>query len=146
MIVLAAALAANAFLSAFGGTFVCTEHVLGGRPAAVSHWSIAAQPNSSWDVVHWASGRDSGTALVGYLAPNSQWLYEDFHADGSFGTSTSAGPQNGVWTWAGAYTTSQRVLHGAIQWRREGSGFRQGFGRLLGSSFRESAYARCRRA
>jgi hypothetical protein len=73
-------------------------------------------------------------------------LGDDFHSDGSLAASTSSGPQNGTWTWEATFTTPQRVLHGAIQWRRDGTGFRQGFGRLLGPSFRETSYASCRRA
>jgi hypothetical protein len=144
MIVLAAAIAANAFLSSFGGTFACTEHTTGTRAPVVSHWTIEPAPESAWTLVHWQYLRDYGTAYVGYLAPLSQWTYEDFHSDGSFATSTSPGPQDGVWTWTTTYTTPQRVLHGAVQWKREGNGIRQGFGRLLGQSFRESASTTCR--
>jgi hypothetical protein len=38
------------------------------------------------------------------------------------------------------------VQHGAIAWRRDKDGFRQGFGRMLGTSFRETASAECRPA
>jgi len=143
---MAAALAANAFLSAFGGTWTCTPHLPGVTSAPASTWTIAAEPDSAWIVVHWSARRAAGTAYVGYLAPDAQWIYEDFHNDGSFGTNTSSGPQGNVWTWTGTFTSPQRVQHGAVQWRRERNEFRQGFGRMLGTSFRETASATCRRA
>jgi hypothetical protein len=143
MLVLAA-VAVNAFLSAFGGTWACTPHLPGGVSAPVSTWTIAAAPKSKWVVVSWATRSENGTAYVGYLAPESQWIYEDFHSDGSFSSNTSSGPQNGEWTWSGTFTSSQREQHGAIQWRKTKDGFRQGFGRLLGTSFRESAYSECK--
>lgn len=139
-----AALAANAFLSAFGGTWTCTAHVPGAVSALVSHWTIAAAPQSTWTVVEWSSRGEHGTAFVGYLPAQQQWVYEDFHSDGSFGDNATNGPQNGVWTWSGTFTSPQRVQHGAIQWRRDGDGFRQGFGRLLGTSFRETSFTTCR--
>ena len=139
-----AAVVANAFLSAFGGTWACTPHLPEAVPAPVTTWTVAAAPRSSWVVLRWSSRSGRGTAFVGYLAANQQWIFEDFHSDGSFSSTTSSGPQNGAWTWNGTFTSPQRELHGAIQWRREGTGFYEGFGRMLGPSFRESAYATCR--
>jgi len=139
-----AAVAANAFLSAFGGVWACTPHLPGVAATAVSTWTIAAAPRSSWSVVRWQSRGANGTAFVGYLAPDRQWIYEGFHSDGSFSSNTSSGPQNGTWTWEGTSTTPQRVQHGTIQWRRDGDGFRQAFGRMLGASFREFASSTCR--
>lgn len=141
-----AAVAANAFLAAFGGQWACTSHVPGVVAAPATTWAVARAPRSSWVVVRWSSRGENGTAFVGYLAPEQQWVYEDFRSDGSFSSSTTSGPQNGTWTWEGTFTTPQRMLHGAIQWRRESNGFRQGFGRLIGSSFRETSSATCRRA
>jgi hypothetical protein len=139
-----AAVAVSAFLRAFGGTWACTPHVPGVAGAPVSHWTIAAAPRSAWTVVQWTGRTQNGTAFVGYLTPDQQWIYDDYHSDGSLSASTSSGPQNGTWTWSGTVTSQQRVLHGAIQWRRESDGFRQGFGRLIGTSFRETAFATCR--
>lgn len=144
---LALGLAANAFLATFAGSWACSLHAPGMRGAAISHWSIAPAPASSWAVVHWSGGRESGTAYVGYLAPEKLWTYEDFHDDGSFGTNTSPGPQNGSWTWSGSFTSRERVLHGSIVWSRPSADrLRMGFGRLIGTSFRESAYSTCRPA
>jgi hypothetical protein len=143
MLVLAA-VAANAFLSAFGGMWACTPQIPGVVTASATQWSIAAAPRSSWVVVHWETrAHDGGTAFVGYLPAEQQWIYDDFHTDGSFAANTSSGPQSGTWTWEGSFTTPDRVLHGAVQWRRTKTGFRQGFGRLLGTSFRETASATC---
>jgi hypothetical protein len=145
MLVLAV-IAANAFLSTFGGTWTCAPHLTGVVAPSVSKWTIAAVPRSSWVVLHWSSRSENGTAFVGYLPADQRWIFEDFHSDGSFSSTTSGGPQNGAWTWNGTFTSPQRELHGAIQWRRDRTGFREGFGRLLGTSFLESAYSTCRPA
>lgn len=71
MVVLAAALAANAFLNAFGGTWACTQHAPAAGTAVVSHWMIAQAPQSKWAIVRWGYGHDSGTAYVGFLAPDA---------------------------------------------------------------------------
>jgi hypothetical protein len=139
-----AALTANAFLSAFGGTWICTPHLPGVVAPATSTWTIAAAPKSSWVVVQRSSRGENAIGYVGYLAANAQWIFEDFQSDGSFSSNTSGGPQDGTWTWSGTFTSSQRVQHGAIQWRRDRTGFRQGFGRMLGTSFRELAYSTCK--
>jgi hypothetical protein len=89
---------------------------------------------------------ESGTAFVGYLPLEKQWIYEDFHSDGSFSANGAVPPANGVWTWSGTYTTAERTVHGASQWQRDGAGFRQSYGRMVGTSFRETAYALCRPA
>lgn len=142
---LLAAVAMNAFLAAFAGTWNCTPHLTGVVSPSSSTWTIGADAGTPWAVVHWHARGGSGVAYVGYLAPEAQWIYEDFHSDGSFATNTSPGPQNGAWTWTGTYTTAQRTQHIAIQWRREGDGIRQSFGRMLGTSFRETQYSSCRR-
>jgi hypothetical protein len=143
MLVLAA-VAMNAFLSTFGGTWTCTPQLPAVASGPVSTWRIQADPNSSWTVVRWSSRGYHSTAFVGYLTPTAQWLYEEFRSDGSFSSNTSSGPQNGTWTWTGTFTSPEREQHGAIQWRRTKNGFRQGFGRMLGPSFREIASAECR--
>jgi hypothetical protein len=145
VLLLAAALATNAFLSAFGGMWACAPHIPGVVSAPVSTWTIAQAPKSSWVIVHWSAREANGTAFVGYLGHDQTWIYDDFHSDGSFSANTSPGPVNGTWTWSGSFTSQQRLQHGAIQWRRDGAEFRQHFGRLLGTSFLESASATCRR-
>ena len=135
--------AANAFLAAFGGTWLCTQRAPGPL-AAHSTWTIAATTDGSWVSVRRDARGQTEIGFVGYLPAAQQWLYEEFQSDGGFASHTSSGPQNGVWTWTGTYTTPQRSLHGAFQWRRQGADFRQGFGRMLGPSFRELASATCR--
>jgi hypothetical protein len=142
---LAVVLAGNAFLSAFGGSWSCTPHIPGVVAAPRSRWTIAQAPKSSWIVVRWSARDANGTAFVGYLGHDQAWVYDDFHSDGSLTANTSPGPENGVWTWSGSLTSQQRLQHGAIQWRRDGAGFRQSFGRLIGPSFLESASATCLR-
>jgi hypothetical protein len=140
----AAVLATNVFLSSFGGAWSCMQYVPGSPVAGPTHWTIAAAPKSAWSIVQWGSlAHDHGTAFVAYLPPDRSWLYADFHNDGSVATSTSTGPQNGVWTWSGEFVTQAHIYHGAITWQRRGKTLRQGFGRLLGTSFRESAHAEC---
>lgn len=139
-----AAVVANLFLHAFAGTFACTPHVPGVAGAPVSTWTIAAVPKSAWATVHWATRTENGTAFVGYLPPEKQWIYEDFHSDGGFGENSALPPINGVWTWTGTFTNADRTIHGASQWERAGAGFRQRYGRLLGTSFRETAHSDCR--
>ncbi len=141
-----AAVAANLFLGAFGGTWSCTPHVPGVVSAPVSAWTIRAVPNSAWANVHWSTRSESGMAFVGYSPLEKLWIYDDFHSDGSFAANVAPPPVNGVWTWSGTFTTSQRITHGAVQWQRDRLGFRQSFGRLLGASFRETAFALCRPA
>jgi hypothetical protein len=139
-----AVLAVNAFLAAFAGTWACTVHTPTGK-AAASHWTIAAQPSSAWAIVQWSSGTQRGTVFVGYVGSEGGWVYEDFHSDGGFGSYTSPGPQAGVWTWSGEFSGPNRVAHGALQWRRTNTGIQRGYGRLIGTSFRESAADACRR-
>lgn len=139
-----AVLAVNAFLAAFAGTWACVVHTPSAH-AAASHWSVAAQPDSTWAIVRWSSGNEKGTVFVGFLTAQNSWIYEDFHSSGGFGSYTSPGPQAGVWTWSGAYSGPTRVIHGALQWRRTKDGIRRGYGLMIGDSFRESASDSCRR-
>ena len=139
-------LAANAFLSAFAGTWSCTPHVPGVIAAPATTWTIGAVPKSSWARVTWSARGANGTAFVGYLPLQKQWIYDDYHSDGSTANYTAPAPVNNLWVWSGSYTTSARIVHGAAAWQRDKNGFRQGFGRLVGPSFRESAYAICRPA
>lgn len=141
---LVAAIVANVFLRMFAGTFACTPHVPGVVGAPVSTWTIAAVPKSTWSTVHWATHSANGTAFVGYLPLEKQWIYEDFHSDGSLAENSAPAPANGVWTWSGALITPEHTVHGATQWQRSGAGFRQSYGRMIGTSFRETAYADCR--
>ena len=145
-VLLLAAVALNTFLSTFGGTWSCTPHLPAVASAPVSTWRIEADPHSSWTIVRWSSRGYHSTGFVGYIAPDAQWTFEDFRSDGSFSSNASSGPQNGIWTWTGTFTSPERVQHVAIQWRRTKTGFRQGFGRMLGPSFRETSSAECRPA
>lgn len=104
-------LAANAFLQMFGGNWTCSGSV---------PWSITAAPGGEWARVTWGDqhAKDGGIAYVGYLPQEKQWVYQDFHYDGSFALTTSKGPDGSSWTWAGGgYYTKDAVLHGMVVWR-----------------------------
>ena len=143
---LLAAIATSAFLTAFGGTWSCAQQSAGVARARSTTWTIEAAPHSTWTRVTFVSARDGGgVGYVGYLPLGKTWIYEDFHDDGSFSTNASPGPVNGTWTWSGEYTTPARVVHYAVQWRRDGDRIGRAFGRLIGASFRESSSDLCRR-
>ena len=141
-----AAAVMSAFLAAFGGTWTCASETPGVPHPHGTRWTIAAAPHSSWTRVQFSPAHDGGVAYVGWLAPARTWIYEDFHDDGSYATNASPGPVAGVWTWTGAYTSADRVLHYAVQWRRDGATIRRAFGRMIGTSFRPSAGDLCRPA
>lgn len=106
-----AVLAANAFLQMFGGNWTCSGNV---------PWNITAAPGGTWTRVEWGDQRSKtgGIAYVGYVPQEKQWVYQDFHYDGSFALTTSKGPDGATWTWAGGgYYTKDAVLHGKIVWR-----------------------------
>jgi hypothetical protein len=98
------------FAQAFDGSWTCT----GGYP-----WHIAPAPGSGWTVVQWGPRTAAGgTAYVGYVPKQNQWIYEDFHGDGSYATNTSPGPVDGAWPWTGIYFTGSDTDHGTVIWQR----------------------------
>lgn len=117
--------AVNLFAQAFAGTWTCHTVI----PAASDHparsltteWSIETTPGEKWAVVKWGvqDGSNGGIAYVGFVPSQNDWAYQDFHYDGSFGVSTSAGPdKDNTWTWAGgAYYTQSGILHGVATWK-----------------------------
>ncbi len=117
--------AVNLFAQAFAGSWTCHGNVLamGDHPARsyTSEWSIEYAPGEKWAVVKWGQqdGANGGIAYVGYVPSQNDWAYQDFHYDGSFGVTTSAGPdKDNVWTWAGgAYYTETGILHGTATWK-----------------------------
>lgn len=104
------------FAQAFAGAWTCHEQ------GTNVPWSISTAPGSAWTIVRWGSQTDAGggIAFVGYVEPNQQWIYEDFHYDGSYATNTSSGPKDSVWTWAGTYYNGQAVMHGVVTWKLTG--------------------------
>lgn len=119
--------AANLFAQAFGGAWTChgTVPATTDRPARTytTEWSIESTPGDKWAVVKWGTqdgpSANGGIAYVGYVPSQNDWAYQDFHYDGSFGVSTSAGPdKENLWTWAGgAYYTQTGILHGIVTWK-----------------------------
>lgn len=117
--------AVNLFTQAFAGSWTChgATAATSNHPARAftTEWTIQSAPGDKWTIVRWGS-QDSaagGTAYVGYVPSQNDWAYQDFHYDGSFGVSTSAGPdKENVWTWAGgAYYTESGILHGIATWK-----------------------------
>jgi hypothetical protein len=137
-------LAANLFLSTFAGTWLCTPHEPGAAPARVTIGPVADSP---WVEVRWrADGRGGGRGFVGFVKSANSWIYEDFRDDGSFVTSTSPGPQSGVWTFSGLSMAPDREVHGTSVWRIvDPHTMRRAYGRSIGSEFLEQNYELCRR-
>ena len=104
----------NLFAQAFAGTWTCHSN------GAEVPWAISSAPGSAWATVRWSNqtNADGGIAYVGYVEPNKQWIYEDFHYDGSYAVNTSSGPSDDTWTWQGTYYLGQRVMHGVVIWKR----------------------------
>ena len=105
--------AVSLFAQAFGGTWTC--HSQGFEVP----WVIAPAPAAAWTTVRWSNqtNANGGIAYVGYIAPTRQWVYEDFHYDGSYAMNTSPGPRNATWTWTGTYYLGQRTMHGKVLWK-----------------------------
>lgn len=112
------------FAQMFSGVWMCAAST----PAQPGHqnsvlqtrWAITPAPGGNWTVVRWGSQNNAtgGIAYVGYVPSEGDWIYQDFHYDGSYGLSTSKGSENGVWNWAGGgYYTKDAVLHGGVSWR-----------------------------
>lgn len=109
MLLAVAAAAANLFAQAFAGSWSC-----GGYP-----WHIAPAPGTGWTIVQWGPrSAEGGTAYVGDVPRLKEWIYYDFHGDGSFATNTSPGPVSGAWTWTGTYYQSNAEGRGTVVWRR----------------------------
>lgn len=118
--------AINLFAQTFSGAWTChtTIAATSDHPARTltTEWSIESSPGDKWAIVKWGPQDESGgggVAYVGYVPSQNDWAYQDFHYDGSFGVSTSAGPdKDNVWTWAGgAYYTPGGILHGVATWK-----------------------------
>jgi hypothetical protein len=144
-VIVLAAVALDAFLNAFGGTWTCSSEVAPGVRPSVTHWTIAAVPHSTWTRVTFSPARDGGVAYVGYIGYEKAWTYQAFDDDGRYLAQTSPGPEDGIWTFAGAYRTAEHMIHVAVQWRRDADTIRRTYGRLIGTSFRPIASDVCRR-
>lgn len=117
--------AVNVFAQAFAGTWTChgTVAATSDHPARTftSEMRIDSAPGEKWAVVKWGpqDSGNGGIAYVGFVPSQNDWAYQDFHYDGSYGVSTSAGPdKENVWKWAGgAYYTPNGIFHGAVIWK-----------------------------
>lgn len=98
------------FAQAFSGTWTCT----GGY-----RWHITPAPGAGWTIVQWGpNSADGGTAYVGLVPKRGDWIYEDFHGDGTYAINTSPGPRGGAWTWTGTYYAHDGTSHDSVIWRR----------------------------
>jgi hypothetical protein len=117
--------AANLFAQSFGGSWSChaTLAATADHPARslTTELSIQPAPGDKWTILRWGpqDGNGGGIAYVGFVPSENNWAYQDFHYDGTYGITTSAGPdKDGVWTWAGGgYYTESGVTHGTIKWK-----------------------------
>lgn len=117
--------AMNLFAQTFSGAWTChtTLAATSDHPSrtVTTEWSIESSPGDKWAVVKWGPQDEAagGVAYVGFVPSQNDWAYQDFHYDGSFGVSTSAGPdKDNLWTWAGgAYYTADGIVHGVATWK-----------------------------
>jgi hypothetical protein len=136
-----------AFLTAFGGSWVCAPTGPGAAYAHATRWQIGAIAGNPWTRVAYAAHGAGGHAIVGYLPFERTWIYQDYHDDGSFADNRSPGPDaGGVWTWTGVYVNDRRMVHYAVQWRRADDRIERKYGVLLGTSFRAASGDVCRRS
>lgn len=104
----------------FLGNWTCSGTVPanGGHPASTYHTPnrFALAPGSQWITNRWGpENPDGGIAYIGYVPGQKQWVYEDYHYDGSMARVTSPGLQDGKWIWSGPYyPAGGGVLHGRI--------------------------------
>jgi hypothetical protein len=117
--------AANLFTQTFGGSWIChaTVAATSDHPARSlsTVLNIEPAPGDKWTVLKWGA-QDStggGIAYVGFVPSENNWAYQDFHYDGTYAISTSAGPDaDGVWTWAGGgYYTTNGETHVTMKWK-----------------------------
>lgn len=132
--------AVSAFAQAFAGQWHCSGATVAtaGHPSVsfASDWHIAPVPGDAWTIVRWGNpGPAGGVAYVGYIEARKQWIYEDFHGDGSFAQVHSDGPGAGnAWAWIGTYehgVSTDRA--GPITWRSVSeSRFERTFAQMIG--------------
>lgn len=122
MVLLAAI--SSLFLTTFGGVWTCTTHEPATQtaPASVSRvaYSIGAAPGGNWTTVRWGLAGGGGIAYVAYVPATKQWLYDDYHYDGSFFRDFSTGPDSkGVWRWYDSHDQLHMDMQdGPEEWQR----------------------------
>ncbi len=101
----------------FAGTWTCVHKADDGDQT--STWTFAQPDAGNWfRLSYGVHGTTGGNAVVGYLPVLRQWVYDDYHADGSYARETSAGFQDGKWTWSGTYYPPQGAasIDGRVDW------------------------------
>jgi hypothetical protein len=83
-------------------------------------WHIHAPDAGGWSHLDYGvGGVVGGNAVVGRLSAMKSWIYDDYHADGSFARNSAADPTGGIWRWRGTYYPSHgaKSLTGKVEWR-----------------------------
>lgn len=90
---------ATQFFDDFAGRWLCRS------AHATSYWSIARPAGSAWTIVTWGADPNhaGGRAYVGWLAQKREYVYDDFHNDGSLAQLHAAAPSDHRYVWTGAY-------------------------------------------
>ena len=90
---------ATQFFDDFGGTWNCAN------ASYHSYWNIDSPDGNYWTIVSWGQDKDhiGGRAYVGYLPQTKQYVYNDFHNDGSFSQLHAAAPAGHRYEWTGSY-------------------------------------------
>ena len=115
-----AALMPQSQFAAFRGAWTCTVRASAPphKVRFISHWTFAPADAGGWMRLSYGSGGEiGGNAVVGYLAKEHTWIYEDFHTDGSYAHERGS-IANGVWTWAGTYYPPHGAapITGKVEW------------------------------
>jgi hypothetical protein len=116
--------AASLFFQTFAGTWTCTSEVPASKDAPAhsvsTKWVVSVEPGvENWTVVRWGGpGAAGGTAYVGYVPSLKQWIYDDYHGDGTYARSTAAAPKDNAWDWFGTYYGPDgQTNYGPITWK-----------------------------
>ncbi len=104
---LAPILAASTFAQAFLGIWDCAltipESATSPQRTVQATWTFEQIAGTDWTRVTYASGgQTGGFAIVGFLPQIGQWVYNDFHNDGSYAHLTAPNADN-TWRWSGDY-------------------------------------------
>lgn len=119
------------FFADFAGTWICrSSHY-------TSYWSVASPAGNAWTIVTWGPDKShvGGRAYVGWLPQKHQYVYDDFHNDGSLGRLHADAPIDHRYVWTGKYYAAgaKRVdRSGLITWKLAPSGtIERRFDRIL---------------
>lgn len=115
LVLAAATSVATQFFDDFGGTWSC------GNATYHSYWSIDSPPGNYWTIVSWGADKEhvGGRAYVGWIPQTQEYVYEDFHNDGSYSQLHASAPAGHRYEWTGVYYAAgatQPDTSGDITW------------------------------